>query len=171
MDSSEPKQTTSLIPNLENDSWLARAMGLVHNKLQAAQITQLSSKITPIPLVEATQTRSGWRPAMGIVKTRYGKYLVKGEEKWWLDAGKDTGKFMGAGITVNQKMWKDIYNAWEGEGKLLYYNSMIEPGAILYYTFQYIRKYRHIHKQANGEEVIVFPIGSKPLWQAADDRK
>jgi hypothetical protein len=89
------------------------------------------------------------------------KYYVKFDTMYWVLAGKETGKFTGAGFAINTKFYNIIH---EMKCDILYTN---QPNFVYYYKYENYERNSFYHVQNyNGERVRVIAISlADDVWK------
>ena len=95
-----------------------------------------------------------------IMKTDKKKYYLKFDSLYWINAGKETGKFKGPGFSLNTKFY-NIVNQLKLD--ILYTNA---PNFVYYYINKNYEQNSFNHIQDyNGERVRVIPINdADDIW-------
>lgn len=95
-----------------------------------------------------------------ILRTNKNSYYVKFDTLYWILAGKETGKFTGAGFSLNSKYYNLIHDM---KLDILYFN---RPNYVYYYKFSTYERhsFNHIQKY-NSERVRVVSINeADDVW-------
>ena len=88
-----------------------------------------------------------------LLYTDKSKYYVKFDTMYWILAGKETGKFTGAGFALNRKFYNIIH---EMKCDILYCN---KPNLVYYYMYDNYERNSFYHIQSyNGERTRVIAI-------------
>lgn len=90
-----------------------------------------------------------------IIKTnKNNNFYFKFDRQHWYSAGRETGKFGGAGFAINSNVFKTLDERYNAD--IMYCNP---PGTVYYYDLKNFKKNSVKHTQKfNGEEVFVISL-------------
>lgn len=96
-----------------------------------------------------------------LLRTDKNSYYIKFDTLYWITAGRETGKFSGAGFALNTKYYNIIKDK---ELDILYTN---RPNYVYYYKFKNYENSSFNHIQSfNGERVRVIAISlADDVWK------